>query len=463
MEPDPLPRKQLIVHSLPHQSVPKGVGGAVDDQHAGGDGLARRSVDGLGRLVAHGDEQLVLDPDATGGDQPEHALRGLGELVVASQQDVAESVGEAVEAAHPAAADQFLHEEGHTLGPQVHLRQLVFVGCTVEDRGRHLPHLPSVEAGEFDPRDAAIAVEFGQQCAQGAAAPELVASEGEHDQQPCVFDDPDQEAQQTQTLRIDPVHIFDHHHDGANRADILEHLGDSVVQAVGAASNGGLGDGRAAAQLGQKQRERVARRARCVEQRLFADLLCQRTERRENRSVRRRVAVEVDRLTAQHDRLRRKRSEELAHEACLADARLAPHEHGSGRAGDAFGIGVAEGVEVGIPADQRGADRGTHMPIVPRPPDSRTGRVRLDRRLYRVRDQCRHVCESCRCGRYSAWRNRSHERPQASRGGRLRAGSTLLRDPSVFQLAVALLVGSLAQVDERVFADVHGVSSGVSS
>ena len=238
VEPDPLPRKQLIVDRLPHQGVPKGVGGAVDDQHAGGDRLARRSVDGLGRLVAHGDEQLVLDPHAAGGDQPEHALRGLGELVVASEQDVAERVGEAVEAAHPAAADQFLHEEGHALGPQVHLRQLVFVGRPVEDRGRHLPHLPTVEAGEFEPRDAAIAVEFGQQCAQGAAAAELVASEGEHDQQPCVFDDPDQEAQQTQTLRIDPVQVFDHQHDGANRGDVLEHLGDSVVEPVGAAPHG---------------------------------------------------------------------------------------------------------------------------------------------------------------------------------------------------------------------------------
>ena len=217
VEPHALPREQLVVDGLPHQGVTKGVGGAVDDQHAGGDRLARRSVDGLGRLVAHGDEQLVLHSHAAGGDQPEHALGGLGELLVASEQDVAERVGEAVEAAHPAAADQLLHEEGHALGPQIHLRQLVFVGRLIEDRRRHLPNLPTVEAGEFEPRDTAIAVEFGQQCAQGAAAAELVASEGEHDQQTCVFDDPDQKAQQAQTLRIDPVHVFDHHHDGPNR------------------------------------------------------------------------------------------------------------------------------------------------------------------------------------------------------------------------------------------------------
>ena len=129
------------------------------------------SVDGLGRLVAHGDEQLVLHAHAAGGDQPEHALGGLGELLVASEQDVAERVGEAVHAAHPAAADQLLHEEGHALGPQVHLRQLVFVGRPVEDRGRHLPHLPAVEAGEFEPRDTAIAVEFGQQARRALPRP----------------------------------------------------------------------------------------------------------------------------------------------------------------------------------------------------------------------------------------------------------------------------------------------------
>ena len=283
----------------------------------------------------------MLHAHAAGGDQPEHALGGFGELIVASEQDVAERVGEAVHAAHPAAADQLLHEEGHALGPQVHLRQLVFVGRLVEDRGRHLPHLPTVEAGEFEPRDAAIAVEFGQQCAQGAAPAELVAAEGEHDQQSCVFDDPDQKAQQPQTLRIDPVEVFDHQHDGSDGGDVLEHLGDGVVEPVGAAPHGRIADGCADAQLGEKQGERVACRARGVEERLLAHLLCERPERGEDRGVRRRVAIEVDGLPAQHDRLRRERSQELADETGLADARLAPDQHGSGRARDAVGIGVA--------------------------------------------------------------------------------------------------------------------------
>ena len=65
--------------------------------------------------------------------------------------------------------------------------------------------------------------------------------------------------------------------------------------------------------------------------------------------------------------------------------------------------------------------------------------------------------------RYSAWRNRctNARRPRVVAG--FVPAYALPRDPTVFQLAGCSLVGSLAQVDERVLADVHGVSSGVSS
>ena len=294
----------------------------------------------------------------------------------------------------------------------MHKADLPLVGRRTEDADGHLAHLGAGQPRQFAPLSAPVAVEFGQPGPERASPAQLVAAESEHEEDAVPLDHPDEVSQQPEGALVGPVQVLDHEYERMHPGRGLEGAGNGVVDTVGAEPAGrtGFGWGNGAVgetEFGQEQDQRLPGLARSLQERLLADPGGQFPQRGDDGRVRRGVAVEVDRLPAQHQRPVRpagpgsgfgsgsgfgfsfgfgfgfgfsfgfgtKLVQEFLDEPGLPDAGLAAERHRARAARLNLGEGAAERLEVGLSADERGGLLGVHGSIVPLPGDPGTAGV----------------------------------------------------------------------------------------
>jgi hypothetical protein len=187
VQPGPLARQQLGVQRFLGQRVSEGVGlgGGVGDEHLVGDGGPQRGEQlRLGQLADRG-EQLVLDPAAGSGHDPQRRLRLVGKDLEAAQQDVLELGGQAAPVAVTlvGGGEQFLGEERVALRAAVDPFDEFVVGSVPEDAGQQVGDVDTVEAAQLEPLGPSAAVQCGQERPQGMPSVQLVGAVGQHEQQ----------------------------------------------------------------------------------------------------------------------------------------------------------------------------------------------------------------------------------------------------------------------------------------
>ena len=231
MQAHPLPRQQIGEHGLAQQRVPEAVAAVVGDhQQVVVHRLGQRLFEVRRRQAADSSHQLVPDPPARDGRDPQHLLGGRGPLLHPRQQDVGQPEGQGL-AVQPG-GQQLLGVERVALGAGddvVHrrLRQPARARGQAPDQRAHLGVR---ERRQLDPLDAGQADQLGEQGAQRMTAVQVVGAVGGDDGHRLV-DQPRQEvAQQVATRPVGPVHVLQHDQQRPGRRELADQSGHRLEQ-----------------------------------------------------------------------------------------------------------------------------------------------------------------------------------------------------------------------------------------
>ena len=208
VQSDPLARQQILIDGLGQQRMPERVRvGAITDQDEPLDRVAQRQIE-LGRVQV-GDllQHLVADPAAGHGGRPDHLPCGRLELVQPQDQQVGKIIGNP--AGDGPGGDQFLGEEGVSLGPVDHPGQLD-VAQTVAQAGGELADRVVGQRAELEPLHRRELDPARGDRAQWMPPVQIVGAVGDDDRHRRRERPGEQETDQLQAGPVGPVDVLDH-------------------------------------------------------------------------------------------------------------------------------------------------------------------------------------------------------------------------------------------------------------
>ena len=217
------------------------------------------------RLVEPGDrgEQPVGHAPAGDGDDAQHALGVVVELLGAREQQVAQRRRQVLDVR--AAADRAQHLLGEE---RVALRALEDavgerrVDRLAEDRLELLGDLGARERRELEPLARSARARAKQQRAQRVAAVELLGAVGRDEQHAARAQRAHEEREQVERRAVGPVEVLEDEHERLLRGEPADDAEDELEQPRGLAIAVGSGPGLAGAELGQQAGELARARGR---------------------------------------------------------------------------------------------------------------------------------------------------------------------------------------------------------
>ena len=292
----------------------------------------------------------------------QHAARVVGQRLEAQVEDVAQ-VRRQRPGRRVGRRQQLLGEEGVALGARVQASDQAGLGGGAEDAGHLLGELGLGERRHLEALHDVAALLLGEERAQRVLAVQLVAAVGAHDQQALVAQSPQQRGEELEGGAVGPVDVLDGEQQRRLGGEAIQERSQQPEEPCLGDGVAGAGDalvalvGRAAdAQLGQQPREIDGRRADQLLEGRRRELAGEAAQGRGDRRVGQPVGAEGQAVAAQDTRAALDREAlELAQQARLADARLAPHEHGGRRAVGGSVERRLEALELPGTADELGA------------------------------------------------------------------------------------------------------------
>ena len=212
--------EQVVGDHLAQQRVAEGVAPVVlGDDEVAGDRLAQRAAQGgaveIGGLV----EQLVVEALAD-GERAQDLLRVLGQPLDAHHQRVAQRGGQ--RAAALAGGEQLLHEQRVALAARVEAVEQLGAGRRTEDVLQRGGELVAAQRTEGHAAHARVALQLGQQRAQGVAAVQLVEAVRADDEHALAAQRVGQEGDEGARGGVGPVEILEDQHDRALGAHAVQ-------------------------------------------------------------------------------------------------------------------------------------------------------------------------------------------------------------------------------------------------
>ena len=217
MEAQPLARQERVGDRLAEQRVAEGVGrGPRRLEDVALDGLGERGLEGLVGQAGHPREQVVPQVlAALEGDDAQHPLRRLVELVDAGAQHAGEPTGERL--AGGGARDELLGEEGIALGATGDLGDGdVVVGSPLET-GHDLVHRRGRQRREVDVVDSGDARPDGQGVVERVPAVQVVGAIADDETHRRAEAAGEQQREQVAGGVVCPVHVLDDDEGGLRR------------------------------------------------------------------------------------------------------------------------------------------------------------------------------------------------------------------------------------------------------
>ena len=345
VERRPLAGQQVVLHDLAQERVPEAVAAVVvGDEDVAVDGLAQRVAQRALVEAAGPGQQRMVGPLAD-GDEPQDLLRGLGQVLDAQHQRVAQRVRRGAAAVEPG-GEQLLAVQRVAARARPQPLEQVGLGRRAEDVGELAGELLAGQRLERDAAGARVALDLGQQRAQRVAAVQLVGPVGADQEHALGHQAARQEGERRPRRAIGPVQVLDQEQHRALLAERVEQREQTLEQSRLGAVLGLRGDRR---EPGEERRDRRADRlgqgrvARAGE----------RAQRGDERHVGQLALAEVHAVAGQHQRAAVGRlALELGEQARLADARLAGQEHDRGPLVGGLGERGLELRQLGGTADQ---------------------------------------------------------------------------------------------------------------